>query len=90
MAKIPMSGRKTKGGLEMTSKPLSVAATGVGLVDWLGPGEGDVDGVDDGDALGDGDGEVVAGCSVKDAHGLGGTLAQSLWTPGASPANGLM
>jgi hypothetical protein len=29
-------------------------------------------------------------CSVKLAHGLGGTLAHSLWTLGLSPANGLI
>jgi hypothetical protein len=72
----------------MTSKPFSVAATGVGLLD------GDVvaTGVGEGEALGvgDGEGDVVAASREKLAQGFGATLAQSLWTPGASPANGLM
>src|ERR1700674_1776041 len=88
MANAPARGRNTNGGLEMTSKPFSVAATGVGLMDGVvvasGVGEGDALG------LGDGNGEVVAASRVKLAHGFGATLAQSLWTPGVSPAKGLM
>src|ERR1700704_2763021 len=80
-------GRITKGGLVMRSKPLSLAAAGVGL------GESVALAVGDGEVSGDGEGESVglglaaAACSVKVAHGLGGTLAQSLWTPGGSPGN---
>jgi hypothetical protein len=82
----PMIGRKTSGGLEMTSRPL-IAATGValGLSDGDDEGEAVADGDGDGDA--DGEGEVEAD-SVKVAHGPGGTLAQSLCWPGGSPANG--
>ena len=72
----------------MTSKPLSVAAAGVGLAVSL-----DVDdGVAEGDSLGEGEGEgvgvVAGGLMVNKAHGLGGTLAHSLCCPGPSPANG--
>jgi hypothetical protein len=88
MASPPTIGRNTNGGLEMMSKPLSVAPTGVGLgvVVAVAPGEGD----GEGDSVGEGEGEGdVAGASiVKFAHGFGCTLAQSLCTPDASPENG--
>ena len=75
-----MIGRKTSGGLVMTSRPL-MAATGVGLGDGLGlslgVAEGDSVGDADAEAEADGDGDDVP-CSVKLAHGLGATLAQSL------------
>jgi hypothetical protein len=87
MANAPASGRNTNGGLEMTSKPLSVAPTGVGLMD----GEVVASGDDEGEALGvgDGTGEVVGDSMVKLAQGFGATLAQSLWRPGPSPEKGL-
>src|SRR5690348_14152411 len=83
-----MIGRKTNGGLEMTSKPFSVPLIGVGLAPAVAEavGEGESDGV--GSAEGDADGEGAAATSVKLAHGLGGTLAQSLWPPGLSLAKG--
>src|ERR1700694_5855745 len=88
MANAPARGRNTNGGLGITSKPVSGAATGGGLMEGVvvasGVGEGDALG------LGDGNGEVVAASRVKLAHGFGATIAQSLWTPGASPAKGLM
>src|SRR5437870_1727736 len=80
-------GRKTKGGLVMTLNPLRVAATGeaVGVTSVVGTplGEGDSLGV------GEGDGEVWGPASANVAQGFGGTLAQSLCGPGASPAKGL-
>ena len=68
-----MIGRMTKGGLVRTSKPLMVAATGVGLADGLGlsVGEGVGDGEGDVSVVGD----AAVGCNVKLAHGLGCTLA---------------
>jgi len=48
----------------------------------VGEGEGCSEG------LGEEDGVGVADWSVKLAHGLGCTLAHSLWTPGASPERG--
>jgi hypothetical protein len=80
-------GRNTNGGFEITSKPLSVAPTGVGLgvVVALASGDGDGDSV----GVGEGDGEVAGASMVNVAHGLGCTLAHSLWTPGPSPENGL-
>src|SRR2546426_7448513 len=81
-------GRNTNGGLVITLNPLSVVATGdvegVASVVGMALGEGDSLGV------GEGDGEFCGASMVKFAHGLGATLAHSLWTPGASPANGLM
>ena len=77
-----MIGRKTSGGLVMTSRPLT-AATGVALGDGLGlslgVAEGDSvgDGDAEGDAEADGEGDAEP-CSVKLAQGLGATLAQSL------------
>lgn len=86
-----MIGRKTNGGLVMTSSPLRppliVSATGDAL--GLGLGDADADGV--GTADGDGGaGGVGVGdpCSVKVAHGRGGTLAHKRCTPGLSPGNG--
>ena len=69
-----MIGRKTNGGLVITSSPLrpepvvSVSRDALAVV--VGEGEGD----DDGDGEGEGDGEAagvgVGGpCSVKLAHG---------------------
>ena len=81
-----MIGRNTNGGFVMRSKPLSVAATGVGLASGLGLSVGDGEGSGEGEA---GVGEVAAACSVKLAHGLGCTLAHRRWTPGASVAKGL-
>ena len=87
MPSPPMIGRITKGGFIKTSKPLIVAATGVGLTSGIGVSVGDGDGEGEGD--GEGLGEAAAACSVKLAQGLGWTLAQSLWMPGESVANGL-
>src|ERR1700682_2755511 len=74
----PMMGRMTNGGFIITSRPLTVAATGVGLGEPLGldVGEGEVSG--DGDALGDGEGDAVAAWRLKLAQGFGSTLAHSL------------
>jgi hypothetical protein len=80
-----MIGRITKGGLVKTSKPLMVAATGVGLASGLGLSVGDGEGDGDGSGVGD----AAVACSVKLAQGLGGTVAQSLWMPGGSVAKGL-
>ena len=52
---------------------------------WSGDAEGNGDSV----GLDEGDGEAVDAWSAKFAHGCGGTLAHSLCTPRASPANGL-
>jgi hypothetical protein len=81
----------TNGGFIIRSMPLMVAATGVGLEEAVGPalGDGDVAADGDGEASGDGDGEAAAAVSVNRAQGLGGTLAHSLWRPGASPAKGM-
>lgn len=80
-----MIGRITNGGLVMRSNVLSLAATGVGLGESVGlaVGEGEVSGDGEGESVGLG--LAAAACSVKLAHGLGGTLAHSLWTPGGSP-----
>ena len=45
----------------------------------------------EGDSLGEGeaDGDACGPARAKVAQGLGGTLAQSLCTPGASPENAL-
>ena len=71
----------------MTSSPLRVVATGVGL----GVCSGLAAAVGEGDSLGvgDGDGVVCGAARVKFAQGFGATLAHSLWTPGGSPGNGL-
>ena len=84
----PAIGRKTKGGLEITSKPLSDAPTGVGLgsVVTTGSAEGEAEGDSDGLGLGVGDGVAL---TEKLAHGFGCTLAHSLCTPGPSPGKGL-
>jgi hypothetical protein len=86
-----MIGRKTNGGLVITSSPLlpppfTVSATG----DALGLGLGEAEGV--GMAEGDGGaGGVGVGdpCNVKFAHGPGGAVAQMRCTPGLSPGNGV-
>ena len=69
-----MIGRKTNGGLVITSRPprpeFVVIVNRDALADEVGEGEGDGDG--DGEAEGDGDaGGVGVGdpCSVKFAHG---------------------
>src|SRR5216683_6577596 len=85
-----MIGRKTKGGLVMTSKPLRpelvVSTTG----DALGVGDRDSDGEGDGEGDGDAAGVGVGGpWSVKLAQGFGGTLAQRWCTPGLSPGKGV-
>lgn len=83
-----MMGRKTNGGLVMMSSPLMPPPAG------RTPDTGEV-------SVGEDDGEVSVGEAggvgvgvgaprrVKLAHGLGWTLAQSLWTAGLSPANGV-
>ncbi len=76
---MPMIGRKTNGGFEMTSRPLIVAAgvePDVRAALASGVGEGDSPGVGLGDGVG------VGASRVKLAHGDGGTLAHNLWTPG--------
>ena len=87
MAAAPAMGRKTKGGLEITSNPFSVVPTG----DEVGDSVMVTVGVGDGDSLGvgEGDGDACGPCSVKFAHGFGSTLAQRWCTPAESPANGL-
>jgi hypothetical protein len=83
-----MIGRKTSGGLVITSSPprpeFCVSTTG----DALGLGVGEADAV--GDPDGDGDGEAggvgVGGpWRLKFAHGFGWTLAQRRCPPVASP-----
>jgi hypothetical protein len=81
-----MIGRKTNGGRVMTSNPprpeFDVSTSGEGLGDGVG------DACAEGDAAGEGEagGVGVGGpWRVKFAHGLGWTLAQSLWVPGRSP-----
>ena len=81
-----MIGKITNGGLVMTSRPLIAAGDGVAASVGRGLGEGEGGSVGDGDATGDG--EAVAS-RVKSAQGVGGTLAQSLWSPRGSPGNGL-
>src|SRR5690242_3429746 len=85
----PARGRNTKGGWRIRSilPPVDATGIGIGVGDWLGEdaieGEGDSDGV--GAELGVGVGEP---CSRNWTHGCGVTLAQMLWAPGRSPANG--
>jgi hypothetical protein len=52
----------TNGGFNITSRPLRVAAAGVGLGEalGLGVGDGEVSGVGDGDGEGLGDGDATA------------------------------
>src|SRR4029077_8362780 len=87
MAAAPAMGRKTNGGLEMTSNPFSVEATGEEVGDSLLAAVGDGDGDSGGE--GEGDGVGCAAWSVKFAHGFGCTLAHRWWMPAPSPANGL-
>ncbi len=70
-----MMGRITNGGFIIRSRPLSVAAAGVGLAvsEGLAVGEGLTSGEADGEAWGVG--VAVTACSVKLAQGFGGTLA---------------
>jgi hypothetical protein len=70
-----MMGRITKGGFIIWSKPLTVAATLVGLAVSVGLAVGD--GVRSGDGEGDGCGVGVTATAwrVKLAQGFGGTLA---------------
>jgi hypothetical protein len=76
--------------LVITSNPprpeFVVRTTGDGLSLGLGDGESFGLGDDDGGAEGVGVGEP---CSVKLAHGTGGTLAQRRCRPGPSPGNGV-
>jgi hypothetical protein len=84
-----MMGRMTNGGLKMTSRPLTVVATGVAIGEAvaLSVGDGEVSGDGEGDTSGVG---VVGGpCSAKVAQGLGATFAQRRCTPGGSPGNGV-
>ena len=71
----------------ITWKPFRVAATGedVGVTSVVGTAEGEGDSL----GLGEADGVVCGPASENVAHGLGGTLAQSLCVPGASPENAL-
>ena len=90
IARRPMIGKKTNGGLVITSSPLRpefvVSMTG----DALGVGDGDSDGVGEGDGEGEEAGVGVGGpCRVKLAHGFGGTLAHRWCTPGVSPGKGV-
>ena len=90
IASRPMIGKKTKGGLVITSSPLRpefvVSTTG----DALGVGDGDSDGVGEGEGEGDAAGVGVGGpWRVKLAHGFGGTLAHRRCTPGLSPGKGV-
>ena len=64
-----MIGRITNGGFNIRSRPLSVAAAGVGLAVSVGLAVGD--GLVSGEADGEGDAEGVAATawSVKVAHG---------------------
>ena len=71
----------------MTSNPFSVVATGLAIGVTVGPTAGDAEGDSEGE--GDAEGVGVADSRAKFAHGFGGTLAQSLCTPGASAENGL-
>ena len=85
-----MIGKKTNGGLVITSSPLRaefvVSITG----DALGVGDGDSDGVGEGDGEGEAAGVGVGEPSrVKLAQGFGGTLAHRWCTPGLSPGNGV-
>src|SRR6202521_3485149 len=84
-----MIGRKTNGGLVMMSSP---------LIPPLPPGRTPeacdvLVGEDDGVVSVGEEGGVGAGLGapwrLKRAHGLGWTLAHSLWTAGLSPANGV-
>src|SRR5207237_7132638 len=86
----PKIGRNTNGGREITSKPLRLVVIRAGeTANVVGVWSGDAEGNGDSVGLDEGDGEAVDAWSAKFAHGCGGTLAQSLCTPRASPANGL-
>src|SRR5258706_322883 len=74
MPSPPMIGRITKGGFIKTSRPLIVAATGVGLTSGIGVSVGDGDGEGEGD--GEGLGEAATAWSVKLAQGLGWSWAR--------------
>jgi hypothetical protein len=86
-----MIGRKTSGGFVITSRPprspFTVSATGDALALGLVAAEGDEVGTAEADGAAGGVG-VGGPCSVKLAHGRGGTLAQRRCTPGLSPGNG--
>ena len=87
-----MIGRKTKGGLVITSSPprpefvVSVNRDALALVDGDGEAAGDGGADGDGETGGVGVGDP---CNVKLAHGFGGTLAQSRCAPGLSPGKGV-
>jgi hypothetical protein len=82
-------GRKTNGGLEMTSNPFKVdppddvVRAGVAATE-VSEGDGDGDSL----GLGEGEGVTCGPWSAKFAQGLGGTLAHRWCTPGGSPENG--
>src|SRR5690242_1152840 len=85
MPSRPAIGRNTNGGREITSNPLSeTPAAGLGVGPRLTTGSGEGEGDSDGEGVG-----VAGGLIVKNAHGLGCTLAHSLCGPGASPGKGL-
>src|SRR5258708_33669497 len=72
----------------MTSRPFKVVARGVRIGEAVAVAEGGGSGDGEGDGEGVGEGVAVAS-RLKLAHLGGCTLTQSLWTPGASPSNGL-
>jgi hypothetical protein len=81
-----MIGRKTKGGLVMMPNQPTLPPVRAPDACGFSEDEGDV-----GDSEGEGEvGGVGLGGAwrLKLAQGLGGTLAQSLWMAGLSPANG--
>lgn len=72
--------------------PFAVSTRGEAL--GLEVGDAERDGEPDGEGASEGDGEAAGvgvgdPCSVKLAHGFGGTLAHRWCTPGASPGNGV-
>ena len=73
----------------MTSNPLSVEVMREGVAIWLGVSSGETEGKGDSEGVVDDVGVGVGDSRLKNAHGLGRTLAHSLCWPGASPANGL-
>ncbi len=85
-----MIGRKTNGGLVITSSPprleFVVRTTG----DALGVGEDDAEGEGEGEGEGEAAGVGVGDpCRVKLAQGFGGTLAHRRCTPALSPGKGV-
>jgi hypothetical protein len=75
-ARRAIIGRKTNGGVVITSSPLRSPETVNATGDALGLALGDGDGVGMAESDGAAGGVGVGGpCNVKLAHGLGGTLA---------------